>query len=159
MFEMGYDYIQDSDTFEIIGGYFSPVSDAYAKPGLAPWFHRVAMCSLACRDSTWIMVDSWEPSQPNYIRTARVLDHFNEQLNNVYGGFTLEDGTKKPIRIMLLAGGDLIQSFAVPNLWNEKDLFYILGGFGCLIIERTGANVHDFLLTNDSLHVHRVVSY
>jgi nicotinamide mononucleotide adenylyltransferase len=56
---------------------------------------------------------------------------------------------------MLLAGGDLIQSFAVPNLWSEKDLYYILGGFGCLIIERTGANVHELLLTSDSLFVHR----
>jgi nicotinamide mononucleotide adenylyltransferase len=92
MFEMGYDYIGESEMYEIIGGYFSPVSDAYAKPGLAPWLHRVSMCSLACRDSTWIMVDSWEPSQDTYIRTARVLDHFNEQLNNIYGGFTLEDG-------------------------------------------------------------------
>ncbi len=86
MFEMGYDYIADSDTFEIIGGYFSPVSDAYAKPGLAPWFRRVDMCSLAVQDSSWIMVDSWEPSQSTYIRTARVLDHFNECLNGPDGG-------------------------------------------------------------------------
>ncbi|KAJ3269881.1 hypothetical protein HDV01_000843 [Terramyces sp. JEL0728] len=152
MFEMAYDYIQDTN-FEIIGGYFSPVSDAYAKPGLAHWQHRVSMCSLACQDSTWIMVDCWEPSQVEYIRTAKVLDHFNEYLNRDGG---LAVGTeRKLIRIVLLAGGDLIQSFAVPNLWKEQDLYYILGGFGCLIIERTGANVHDFLLTNDSLFVHR----
>jgi nicotinamide mononucleotide adenylyltransferase len=61
MFEMGYDFIADSDQFEIIGGYLSPVSDGYAKPGLAPWYHRVDMCALACADSSWIMVDSWEP--------------------------------------------------------------------------------------------------
>ncbi|KAJ3252385.1 hypothetical protein HK103_001598 [Boothiomyces macroporosus] len=148
MFEMAYDYIQDTN-FEIIGGYFSPVSDAYAKPGLAPWQHRVNMCALACQDSTWIMVDSWEPSQVDYIRTAKVLDHFNEYLNK--DGGLLVNNERKHIRIVLLAGGDLIQSFAVPNLWKEQDLYYILGGFGCLIIERTGANVHDFLLTNDSL--------
>ena len=163
MFEMGYDYIQDSEKFEIIGGYFSPVSDAYAKPGLAPWFHRVDMCALATQDSSWIMVDSWEPSQPAYVRTAKVLDHFHEELNGKDGGILMPDGiidfilgTRKPIRIVLLAGGDLIQSFSVPNLWKEEDLFHILSGFGCLIIERTGANVHDFLLTSDSLHVHRV---
>lgn len=86
MFEMGHDYIADSEQFEIVGGYFSPVSDAYAKPGLAPWYHRVDMCELAVQDSTWIMVDSWEPSQPNYIRTARVLDHFNEYLNGAHNG-------------------------------------------------------------------------
>ena len=31
-------------------------------------------------------------------------------------------GTRININIMLLAGGDLIQSFAVPNLWNESDV-------------------------------------
>ncbi|KAJ3319120.1 hypothetical protein HDV06_006679 [Boothiomyces sp. JEL0866] len=118
MFEMAYDYIQDTN-FEIIGGYFSPVSDAYAKPGLAPWQHRVNMCTLACQDSTWIMVDSWEPSQVDYIRTAKVLDHFNEYLNK--DGGLLADNERKHIRIVLLAGGDLIQSFAVPNLWKEQD--------------------------------------
>jgi nicotinamide mononucleotide adenylyltransferase len=92
MFEMGYDYIQDSEKFEIIGGYFSPVSDAYAKPGLAPWYNRVDMCSLATQDSSWIMVDPWEPSQPAYVRTARVLDHFNEELNGKDGGILMPDG-------------------------------------------------------------------
>ena len=31
-------------------------------------------------------------------------------------------GSRKDIRIVLLAGGDLIQSFAVPNLWKESDV-------------------------------------
>ncbi|KAL2919498.1 Nicotinamide/nicotinic acid mononucleotide adenylyltransferase 1 [Polyrhizophydium stewartii] len=156
MFEMALDYIIDGARFEILGGYFSPVSDAYAKPGLAAWLHRVRMCDLAVHDSSWLMTDPWEPSQPKYIRTATVLDHFNEELNGgPTGGALLPDGTRRPIRIMLLAGGDLIQSFAVPNLWRESDLAHILGDYGCLIIERTGANVHDFLLTNDSLHTHR----
>jgi nicotinamide mononucleotide adenylyltransferase len=93
MFEMGADFMNDSDTFEIIGGYFSPVTDAYAKPGLAHWTHRVNMCALACRDSSWIMADSWEPSQSTYIRTARVLDHFNEELNKDGKGFVMKDGT------------------------------------------------------------------
>jgi nicotinamide mononucleotide adenylyltransferase len=56
---------------------------------------------------------------------------------------------------MLLAGGDLIESFAVPNLWKEADLHHILGNYGCVIIERTGANVYDFLLSNDCLYTHR----
>ncbi|KAH6567283.1 nicotinate (nicotinamide) nucleotide adenylyltransferase [Batrachochytrium salamandrivorans] len=156
MFEMAYDYIADGDRFEILGGYFSPVSDGYAKPGLAHWKHRVRMCELAAQDSSWLMVDPWEPSQPKYIRTARVLDHFQQELNeSPIGGTLMPDGSKRPIRIMLLAGGDLIQSFAVPNLWKEADLSHIINDFGCLIIERTGANVHDFLLTNDALHAHR----
>jgi nicotinamide mononucleotide adenylyltransferase len=62
-FEMGYDFISDHNEFEIIGAYFSPVSDAYAKPGLAPAHHRVKMCELAVIDSNWIMVDPWEATQ------------------------------------------------------------------------------------------------
>ena len=120
---MAQDYFRDSKDFEIIGAYFSPVSDAYAKPGLAPWRDRVAMCELAVNDSDWIMVDTWESSQPKYQRTASVLDHFDTELNSGdTGGCLMADGSRVPIRIMLLAGGDLIQSFAVPNLWKEADV-------------------------------------
>jgi nicotinamide mononucleotide adenylyltransferase len=128
MFEMGFDYVSESEGFEIIGGYFSPVSEAYSKPGLAPWYHRVNMCALAAQGSSWIMVDSWEPSQKQYVRTAKVLDHFRRELHKD-GGFLMPNGSswlmigkRKPIRIVLLAGGDLIQSFAVPNLWKEEDV-------------------------------------
>lgn len=34
MFEMVADYVKESE-FEVIGGYISPVADAYKKPGLA----------------------------------------------------------------------------------------------------------------------------
>jgi nicotinamide mononucleotide adenylyltransferase len=40
MFEMVTDYIKFSSNFEIIGGYLSPVSDAYRKAGLASAEHR-----------------------------------------------------------------------------------------------------------------------
>jgi hypothetical protein len=93
-------------------------------------------------------------------------------------------GKRRKIRIMLLAGGDLIKSFASYEMvngdkipvWLPSDvmLFYflflffrqvfiifsqldmILGKFGCMIIERTGADVHDFLLSNQKLYEHRV---
>ncbi|TPX62159.1 nicotinate-nucleotide adenylyltransferase [Powellomyces hirtus] len=81
MFEMARDYISDHPNLHLIGGYFSPVSDAYNKPGLVSWPHRVAMCEEATKDSDWIMVDSWESRQKEYQRTAWVLDHFNEMLN------------------------------------------------------------------------------
>ena len=35
MFEMAADYVKFSTDFELIGGYLSPVSDAYRKAGLA----------------------------------------------------------------------------------------------------------------------------
>ena len=40
MFEMAADYVKFSTDFELIGGYLSPVSDAYRKAGLASAEHR-----------------------------------------------------------------------------------------------------------------------
>ena len=40
MFEMAADYVRFNTDFEIIGGYLSPVSDAYKKAGLASAEHR-----------------------------------------------------------------------------------------------------------------------
>ncbi|TPX68548.1 hypothetical protein SpCBS45565_g02990 [Spizellomyces sp. 'palustris'] len=153
MFEMARDYVNDHPQFCLLGGYFSPVSDAYNKPGLAAWNHRVRMCELAVADSDWLMVDPWESRQPEYQRTAWVLDHFDRMLNEQS---MISEGTHRRIHIMLLAGGDLIQSFAVPNLWKESDLDHILGDFGCLIIERSGADLTEFMLQSDVLYRHRV---
>ena len=40
MFAMAGDYVRNNTEFEVIGGYLSPVSDAYKKQGLAPAEHR-----------------------------------------------------------------------------------------------------------------------
>ena len=120
MFEMALDWA-NFENFELIGGYFSPVSDEYKKTGLVAATHRVKMCDLAVSKSTWLMVDHWEATQPTFSRTVTVLDHFDECLNIQDG--VLVEGIRKRIKIMLLAGGDLIQSFAVPKLWAKIDVF------------------------------------
>ncbi|KAH3663489.1 hypothetical protein WICMUC_005928 [Wickerhamomyces mucosus] len=156
MFEMAVDSIREQTRFEVIGGYYSPVSDNYKKRGLAPSHHRVRMCELACeRTSSWLMVDAWESLQPTYTRTAKVLDHFNEELNIKRGGILTSDGTKRGVKIMLLAGGDLIESMGEPNVWADEDLHHILGYYGCLIVERTGSDVRSFLLSHDIMYEHR----
>lgn len=40
MFEMAKDYVRQNTDFEIVGGYLSPVSDQYKKPGLLNAQHR-----------------------------------------------------------------------------------------------------------------------
>ncbi|CAJ0649839.1 1776_t:CDS:2, partial [Entrophospora sp. SA101] len=116
--EMAKDYILENTNFEIIGGYYSPVSDHYQEDGLAPSYHRVRMCELAVeRTSTWLMVDAWETLQDTYTRTALVLDHFKGEINEKRGGVMMPDGKRRPVKILLLAGGDLIESFKIPKLW------------------------------------------
>lgn len=157
MFEMALDAIREQTRFEVIGAYFSPVSDNYRKPGLASAHHRVRMCELACeRTSSWLMVDAWESLQPKYTRTALVLDHFNEEINIKRNGILSKDGKSRlGVKVMLLAGGDLIESMGEPNVWAEQDLHHILGNYGCLIVERTGSDVRSFLLSHDIMYEHR----
>lgn len=68
------------------------------------------MCQLAVQSSKWIDVDPWEAIQPEYVPTAKVLDHFNHELNEVLGGVEDTEGNRTPVRIALLAGADLIQT-------------------------------------------------
>jgi len=156
MFEMALDAVIEQTRFEVIGGYYSPVSSNYKKQGLAPAHHRVRMCELACeRTSSWLMVDAWESLQPKYTRTALVLDHFNEEINIKRGGIMTKSGKRRGVKIMLLAGGDLIESMGEPDVWADQDLHHILGKYGCLIVERTGSDVRSFLLSHDIMYEHR----
>ncbi|KAF8161312.1 hypothetical protein B0H34DRAFT_654180 [Crassisporium funariophilum] len=141
MFEMAKDYVRQNTDFEILGGYLSPVSDMYKKPGLLSARHRVNMCTLAAEDSdTWLMVDPWEAFQ-SYQRTAIVLDHFDHEINTVLGGVHTEDGEHRSVRVMLLAGSDLIGTMSEPGVWSHSDLDHILGRYGCLIVERAGTGM------------------
>ncbi|CAG8538141.1 5113_t:CDS:10 [Paraglomus occultum] len=156
MFEMAKDDIGHYTNYEVIGGYFSPVSDHYDKKGLAPAHHRVRMCELAVETtSTWLMVDSWESLQSNYSTTVRVLDHFDKELNEKNNGVVTKDGVRRRVKIMLLAGADLIESFSVPGLWADDDLRRILGVYGCVIIERTGTDIWKAVVAHDILYEHR----
>jgi nicotinamide mononucleotide adenylyltransferase len=84
------------------------------------------MCELAVENtSTWLMVDPWEAGQPEYQRTAVVLEHFEDMLNGKGGGVTMANGQRRKIKIMLLAGGDLIESFGEPGVWSEPDVSFL----------------------------------
>lgn len=146
----------------MIGGYLSPVSDDYKKKGLAPAHHRIQMCQLATeRASKWIMVDHWEAENPTYIPTARVLDHFDYEINHVMGGVECTEGTRKPAKIVLLAGADLIQTLSTPGLWDARDIDHILGTFGVFVLERTGTELESALANlkqwEKNIHVIRQV--
>ncbi|KAF2676187.1 nicotinamide mononucleotide adenylyltransferase 1 [Lentithecium fluviatile CBS 122367] len=148
MFEEAADYCEFETDYEVVGGFFSPVGDAYKKAGLAPAHHRINMTRIAVRDSsTWIGVDPWEPLHKEYLPTVKVLDHFNYELNDIMGGIETESGEKKRIHVALLAGADLIQTMSTPGLWAPEDLNRILGHYGAFILERSGTDIDDALLT------------
>jgi len=142
MFEMAVDYVRQNTDFEIMAGYLSPVNDSYKKPGLLSAQHRVNMCTIATEQtSSWLMVDPWEAYQEEYQRTAVVLDHFDHEINDVLGGVTTAEGEHRRVRIMLLAGSDLISTMSEPGVWSAQALDHILGRYGTFIVERTGTDI------------------
>ena len=126
MFEIAADYVRDNTHFEVIGGYMSPVNSAYKKEGLVSAEARIKMCMLATTGHDWLSVDDWEALNPSYVPTAQVLDHFDVELKKL-GGVETEEVERKPVRVALLAGADLISTFAKPGVWDKKDLEHILG--------------------------------
>jgi nicotinamide mononucleotide adenylyltransferase len=145
MFVMVADYANRNTDFEVVGSYLSPVSDAYKKDGLASATHRLKMCSIAVKDSPFVMVDSFEADRTEYTRTALVLDHFDRELNENLGGVQTKEGEHKNIRIVLLAGADLVGTFSTPGVWSDQDLDHILGRYGAMIIERHGTDIDQAL--------------
>ena len=116
MFEEAADFCEFETNYEVVGGFFSPVGDAYKKAGLASAQHRINMTRIAVQNSsTWIGVDPWEPLHKEYLPTVKVLDHFDHELNEVMGGIETGDGEKRRIHVALLAGADLIQTMSTPG--------------------------------------------
>ena len=104
------------------------------------------MCEAAVdHSSSWVMVDPWEAMQKEYTRTALVLDHIEYEVNAVRGGVATASGERKPIRVALLAGADLIETMSTPGVWSSSDLDHILGRYGAFIVERTGTNIENAL--------------
>jgi nicotinamide mononucleotide adenylyltransferase len=104
------------------------------------------MCEIAVdQTSNWLMVDPWEAVQTEYMPTALVLDHVEHEINEVLGGVEVTEGVRRPVRVALLAGADLIQTMSTPGVWSEKDLEKILGRYGAFILERTGTDIDDAL--------------
>jgi len=78
---MAKDWFKDHPTYAVIGGYMSPVADAYGKKGLLSAEHRRAMCHHAVVDHEDVMVDEWESIKSVYTTTVNVLRHISEELN------------------------------------------------------------------------------
>lgn len=102
------------------------------------------MCELAV-EGTDIAVDPWEATQPDYVPTAKVLDHFEHEINTVIGGVELLNGERRSVQISLLAGADLLHTMSTPGVWSGKDLDHILGKFGAVIVEREGTDTSEAL--------------
>jgi len=137
----------EKESFEVVGGFLSPVNDAYDKPGLLSATHRCAMVELAVADCSWLNITSWEAAQPQYKRTIEVIHQLRTELAQWY---------KKPVRVMWVCGADLLESFNTPGLWSAADQASLAGpNCGIIVVPRSGSFINVAIWHNEILYPRR----
>ncbi|XP_005732956.1 nicotinamide/nicotinic acid mononucleotide adenylyltransferase 1 [Pundamilia nyererei] len=170
MFELARDHLEDTGQYKVVRGIISPVGDAYKKKGLIEACHRLEMTRLATESSDWVMVDSWESLQPEWVETAKVVRHHYEELlaaeQNIDDVDTIKYAKKRRIeenhhkdrddlQLMLLCGADVLESFGIPNMWKQEDIAEIVGHHGLVCITRSNSDPHKFIHQSDLLWKYR----
>ncbi|KAK9077611.1 hypothetical protein SSX86_005948 [Deinandra increscens subsp. villosa] len=144
LFELARDAL-NSKGFHVVGGYMSPVNDAYKKKGLLPAEHRISMCQLACKSSEFIMVDTWEAKQSSFQRSLTVLSRIRS--------FFCDSGLipNALLKVMLVCGSDLVESFGIPGAWIPEQVRTIIRDYGVVCIRREGQDIEKIIANNEIL--------
>ncbi|KAK7196235.1 Cytidylyltransferase [Novymonas esmeraldas] len=129
----------------VLGGFLSPVSDAYGKPGLRRAADRVRIAEEALRHHPGLSVDTWECQQPTYTRTLFVLQALEEHVAAWYA--TSEPAVVRTlaahgrrVRVVLVCGADLFSSFWIPRCWPLSLLQRLLDEFALVVVHRDDAH-------------------
>ena len=94
-----------------MSGIVSPVSDGYKKKGLIEAKHRCEMVRLALKNNDWVKLNTFESDNSTWIPTLEVLSYYKNYLDQEHG---------KDVRVMLLCGGDLVETFNIPTVWKPE---------------------------------------
>ncbi|XP_062169286.1 nicotinamide/nicotinic acid mononucleotide adenylyltransferase [Alnus glutinosa] len=145
MFELARDAL-NAEGYCVIGGYMSPVNDAYKKEGLLSAEHRIQLCHLACKSSEFVMVDPWEASQSTFQRSLTVLSRVKSIL--------CESGvvSRESLKVMLVCGSDLLHSFGIPGVWIPDQVRAICSDYGVVCIRREGQDVEKIISDDEILN-------
>ncbi|KAL4618595.1 hypothetical protein ACB092_06G022000 [Castanea dentata] len=138
MFELARDAL-NAEGYCVIGGYMSPVNDAYKK----------RMCHLASKSSEFVMVDPWEARQSTFQRTLTVLSRVKSIL--------CESGQvpRESLKVMLVCGSDLLHSFGIPGAWIPDQVRTICRDYGVVCIRREGQDVEKIISDDEILNEYR----
>ncbi|CAB1326184.1 unnamed protein product [Coregonus sp. 'balchen'] len=135
MFEKAREYLHKTGKFIVIGGIISPVHDSYGKP-------RVTGCILSN-----VNTPSTTPviGQPQNKTQTAIYQNHNTINNKPIANENANLGTAMryeeiELRILLLCGSDLLESFCIPGLWKDSDMEVIVGDFGIVVVPRDGVD-------------------
>ncbi|XP_050216413.1 nicotinamide/nicotinic acid mononucleotide adenylyltransferase [Mercurialis annua] len=144
MFELARDAMR-IEGYRVIAAYMSPVTDAYKKPGLVSAEHRLRMCNLACESSDFIMVDPWEANQSAYQRSLTIL-------KRIESSFIDKHISRDSLKVMLVCGSDLLQSFSTPGVWIPEQVRTICRDYGVVCIRREGQDLEKIISGDEILN-------
>lgn len=141
LFDAARKKIETNEGCVVIGGYISPVSDAYAKQGLAPFPARKRIIEAAVAHHKYLELDDWEALQPSYTRTYLVLRHLQENVRRFYQQSDSQNlstlvNAGGMINVVFTCGTDLFTSFFTPKVWPLNFLQILLDEFAIVVIER-----------------------
>ena len=163
LFELAKDYLSING-HDILGGIISPVHDNYKekKQSLIPANHRIKMVERCLQDYGFVKCSRWETQQEGWTRTRQVLEQHLSQIKSfanrpIFGeenshlperlkGISSEHINNPDLfRLFFICGGDLLESFSVPNLWKSEDIEAIVKNFGLCVITREGSNPQKYV--------------
>merc|ERR1712130_877210 len=90
--------------------------------------------------------------------SRHVLDSYSQLASSASPPSWLPDvetSGQEPLCFKLLCGADLLESFAVPGLWNTEDLTTIVRDYGMVVVSREGSNPEKFIYNSDLLTRYR----
>ncbi|KAG5508600.1 hypothetical protein GH5_06852 [Leishmania sp. Ghana 2012 LV757] len=128
----------------VLGGFLSPVGDAYVKPGLRCAADRVRIMQRVLRGHSDLSVDTWECQQPTYTRTFFVLQALEEHVNQWYAraepaAMQWLVSHERRVRVVFVCGADLFSSFWTPGCWPLRLLRQLLDTFPLVVVHRGDA--------------------
>lgn len=119
--------------------------DGYGKPNLLPASQRLDMLRLATENSSWIMVESWECTQPATSPSYAVAQHLLD-LSSV--GFD---------KIVFVCGADLAISMTDETKWPRINVQRLCSTASIGVLNRGGSGAPPASLTGEDGQVHPLV--
>jgi len=99
---------------------FCPISEAVIRGQFLG-----AQVRRATSDNKWIRCDLVESEQSTWTTTVVTLRRIRDEIrlsNGCHCAAPSNDCCAQAVRVMLLCGGDFLQSFLVPGLWSDEDV-------------------------------------
>ncbi|KAF9610391.1 hypothetical protein IFM89_022302 [Coptis chinensis] len=81
------------------------------------------------------MLDSWEAKQSNYQHTLTVLARISSSVCES------KSIPRESLRVMLVCGSDLLESFSIPGVWIREQVRAICRDYGVVCIRREGKDI------------------